>query len=131
HKFFAPAYSKEDLAASAEAIACWQRLGYGWMGRTPEYKASFIAALGADPQYYKPFGDNAFRWYTETARKVLFLNHVLTDPPVDRNRPHRDVKDVFIHVTKETDAGIYVSGAKQAATSSALTHGTFVAANSG
>lgn len=131
HKFFTPSYSGEELAAAGEAIACWQRLGYGWMGRTPEYKAAFMATLGADPDYYAPFGDNARRWYEETARKVLFLNHVIVDPPVDRNRPHHEVRDVYVHLVKETDAGIYVSGAKQVATASALTHGTFVAANSG
>ncbi|MBO8140750.1 MAG: Pyoverdin chromophore biosynthetic protein pvcC [Firmicutes bacterium] len=131
HKFFTPAYSAQELKEAGEAIACWQRLGYGWMGRTPEYKASFMATLGADPGYYKPFENNARRWYEETARKVLFLNHVIVDPPVDRHRPHHEVRDVYIHVTKETDAGIYVSGAKQVATASALTHATFVAANSG
>ena len=35
-------------------------------------------------------------------------------------------KDVFVHVTRETDAGIYVSGAKVVATGSALTHYTFI-----
>src|SRR5690606_23570605 len=131
HKFFTPSYSAEELAAAGEAIACWQRLGYGWMGRTPDYKASFMATLGADPDYYAPFGDNARRWYEETARKVLFLNHVIVDPPVDRHLPHHEVRDVYVRVTKGTDAGFYVSGAKQVATASALTHGSFVAANSG
>src|SRR5690606_35859385 len=42
-----------------------------------------------------------------------------------------EVRDVYVHVTKETDAGIYVSGAKQVATASALTHASFVASNSG
>lgn len=131
HKFFAPAYSAEDLLEARDAIALWQRLNYGWMGRTPEYKASFMATLGADPDYYKPFADNARRWYNETASRVLFLNHVIVDPPVDRHRPIHEVRDVYVHVVKETDAGIYVSGAKQVATASALTHATFVAANSG
>jgi 4-hydroxyphenylacetate 3-monooxygenase len=31
-------------------------------------------------------------------------------------------EDVCVHVTKETDAGVYVSGAKVVATGSALTH---------
>src|SRR6185295_12734570 len=35
--------------------------------------------------------------------------------------------DIYVHVTRETDAGIYVSGAKVVATGSALTHFTFVA----
>jgi len=131
HKFFAPAYSPQDLKEAADAIALWQRMSFGWMGRTPEYKASFMATLGADPNYYAPFGDNARRWYQECAAKVLFMNHVIVDPPIDRNRPPSEVRDVFMHVVKETDGGIIVSGAKQVATASALTHATFVGVNSG
>ena len=113
HKFFAPAYSPQDLQEAAEAIAVWQRMSFGWMGRTPEYKAAFMATLGADPDYYAPFGETARRWYREYASRVLFMNHVIVDPPIDRNRPPSEVRDVYIHVVKETDGGIIVSGAKQ------------------
>src|SRR5262249_8324548 len=51
-------------------------------------------------------------------------------PPVDRNRPLHEVRDVYIHRVRETDGGIVVSGAKMLATGSALTHATFVAQNS-
>lgn len=131
HKFFAPAYTAQDLAEAAEAIAVWQRMSFGWMGRTPEYKAAFMATLGADPGYYAPFEETARQWYQEYASRVLFMNHVIVDPPVDRNRPPAEIKDVFVHVVRETDGGIIVSGAKQVATASALTHGTFVGLNSG
>ena len=49
------------------------------------------------------------------------------NPPVDRNRPPDEVADVFVHVEKETDAGLVVSGAKVVATGSALTHYNFIA----
>ena len=39
HKFFMPSYSAEELLAAREAIAAWARLSYGYMGRTPDYKA--------------------------------------------------------------------------------------------
>ncbi|MDA4805209.1 Pyoverdin chromophore biosynthetic protein pvcC, partial [Enterobacter hormaechei] len=47
-------------------------------------------------------------------------------PPIDRHKPVNEVKDVFIKVEKETDAGIIVSGAKVVATNSALTHYNFI-----
>ena len=100
------------------------------MGRTPEYKAAFMASLGANPEFYAPFGDNALNWYKKFASRALFLNHVLVDPPVDRKKPIHEVADVFIHVVKERDDGIIVSGAKMLATGSAITHATFVAQNS-
>ena len=130
HRFFTPAYSVDDLAASRDAIETWARMSYGFMGRTPDYKASFLATLGADPSFYAPFESSAQHWYEKSARQALFLNHVLINPPIDRNRPVHEVRDVYIHRVRETDGGIVVNGAKMLATGSALTHATFVAQNS-
>ncbi len=131
HRFFTPSYSPEELLAARDAIAIWQRMSYGWMGRTPDYKAAFMAQLAEGYDFYEPYGDNALNWYRKYASQCLFLNHVLVDPPVDRNRPHHEGTDVFVNVTRDDDRGIYVSGAKMAATGSVLTHATFVAPNSG
>ena len=131
HRFFTPSYSAAELLAARDAIAIWQRMTYGWMGRTPDYKAAFMAQLAEGYDFYEPFGENALNWYRKYATQGLFLNHVLVDPPVDRNRPHHEGTDVFVNVTHDDDRGIYVSGAKMAATGSVLTHATFVAPNSG
>ena len=59
-----------------------------------------------------------------------FINHAIIHPPVDRNMAPGapgGPTDIYMRVTKETDAGIRVSGAKVVATGSALTHFTFVA----
>lgn len=130
HKFFKPSYSAQELLEARDAIADWAQFSFGFMGRTPDYKASFMATLGAAPEFYAPFTGNAQNWYREYASRVLFLNHVLVNPPVDRNRPIHEVADVFLHVEKEVDGGIIVNGAKMLATGSALTHATFVAQNS-
>lgn len=130
HRFFMPSYSPAELLAARDAIAIWSRLSYGFMGRTPDYKAAFMASLGADPDFYAPYGGNALAWYRRYASQGLFLNHVLVNPPIDRKRPVHEMADVFVHVVRETDAGIIVSGAKMLATGSALTHATFVAQNS-
>ena len=131
HKFFAPSYSAQELKEARAAIAIWQRINYGWMGRTMDYKAAFMAQLAEGHNFYEPFGDNALNWYRKYASQCLFINHVLIDPPLDRNRPRIDVRDVYLSLDKEDDKGIYVSGAKMVATGSALTHATFVAMNSG
>lgn len=130
HKFFAPSRTAQELLEAREAIAAWARLSYGFMGRTPEYKAAFMASLGANPEFYTPYDQNALSWYKKFTSRALYLNHVLVNPPVDRKKPIHEVADVFVHVVKETDAGVVVSGAKMLATGSALTHGTFVAQNS-
>jgi 4-hydroxyphenylacetate 3-monooxygenase len=127
HRFFTTPYSADDLVAAQQAIAAWARMSYGWMGRSPDYKASFLGTLGANAEFYEPFADNARRWYRESQEKVLYWNHAIVHPPVDRSRPPDEVKDVFVHVERETDGGLIVSGAKVVATGSALTHYNFIA----
>jgi 4-hydroxyphenylacetate 3-monooxygenase len=51
------------------------------------------------------------------------------NPPVDRNKELAEVRDVYMHVEKETDGGLIVSGAKVVATTSTLTHYNFIANN--
>ncbi len=129
HKFFKVARSREDLIGQRDAIAEWARMTYGWMGRSPDYKAAFMNTLGANAQFYGKFADNARAWHKRAQDAVLFLNHALINPPIDRHKAADEVKDVYITIQKETDAGIYVSGAKVVATGSALTHYNFLGQN--
>ena len=130
-KFFRAARSREEVIAQRDAIAAWARITYGWMGRSPDYKAAFLNTLGANAEFYGKFADNARAWYKRGQEAVLFLNHALVNPPIDRNKAVEQVKDVYITIQKETDAGIYVSGAKVVATNSALTHYNFLGQNMG
>ncbi|WP_442933691.1 4-hydroxyphenylacetate 3-hydroxylase N-terminal domain-containing protein [Micromonospora sp. CPCC 206060] len=127
HRFFRAPRSKDELRASRDAIAAWQRHCYGWLGRSPDYKASFLATLGGNADFYDPFAENARMWYRRCQERVLHVNHAMVHPPVDRHRPPDEVADVYVHVERETDAGIVVSGAKVVATGSALTHYNFIA----
>ena len=127
HAFFKAPKTMEDLLQGRDAIAEWARLTYGWIGRSPDYKAAFLATLGANADFYDPYQDNAKRWYKFSQERVPFVNHAIIHPPVDRDRPPNEVADVCCHVEKETDAGLIVSGAKVVATGSVLTNYTFVA----
>ncbi|MFD9893855.1 4-hydroxyphenylacetate 3-hydroxylase N-terminal domain-containing protein [Amycolatopsis sp. NPDC059027] len=127
HPFFKTARSSEDLLSAREAIIAWQRQVYGWMGRTPDYKACFLGTLGANSGFYGEYEPNALRWYKEAQERVLYFNHAIVHPPIDRAKPADEVSDVCVHVEKETDSGLVVSGAKVVATGSALTNANFVA----
>jgi 4-hydroxyphenylacetate 3-monooxygenase len=131
HRFFRCARSREDLIAQRDAIAAWARITYGWMGRSPDYKAAFLNTLGANAAFYAPFEANARAWHARAQEAVLYLNHALINPPIDRAKPAEQVKDVYVTIQKETDAGIIVSGAKVVATNSALTHYNFLGQNMG
>src|SRR5215831_15715829 len=129
HRYFRAARSRDDMRGAQQAIAGWARLTYGWMGRTPDYKAAFSNTLGGFPEYYGAYADNARKWYKRAQEAVPFMNHAIVNPPIDRHRPPEEVKDVYACVKKETDAGIVVSGAKVVATSAAITHYNFMGQN--
>ena len=128
HRFFRAPASAEELVAARDAIAAWARMTYGWMGRSPDYKAAFLATLGANADFYAPYQDNARRWYRAAQERVLFLNHALVQPPVDRHRPPDEVGRC-LRARREGDRrrASIVSGAKVVATGSALTHCNFIA----
>jgi 4-hydroxyphenylacetate 3-monooxygenase len=130
HRYFVAPRSAEEQVAARDAIAAWARLSYGWLGRSPDYKAAFLATLGANSEFYAPYQENALGWYRFSQERMPFINHAIIHPPVDRSMApgaSGGPVDIYMHVTKETDAGIRVSGAKVVATGSALTHHTFVA----
>ncbi|HYD75424.1 4-hydroxyphenylacetate 3-hydroxylase N-terminal domain-containing protein [Ramlibacter sp.] len=127
HRFFQAPRTVQEQVASRDAIAEFQRIAYGWMGRSPDYKGSFLGTLGANSAFYKGYEANALRWYRKAQERTWYINHAIMNPPVDRARASADGSDVFIRVVKENDAGIFVSGAKVVATGSMLTHYTFVA----
>ena len=131
HCFFTPSYSAEDLKRSRTAIDIWQRLNYGWMGRSPDYKAAFMAQLAEGHQFYGDYANNALDWYKKFSSKGLHLNHVLIDPPMNRAKSRAETRDIYVSLDKSDDKGIYVTGAKMVATGSALTHATFVGITGG
>src|SRR5262249_51399112 len=51
HKFYRAPRNVEEMVGSRDAIAEWARVTYGWMGRSPDYKAAFLATLGANSDF--------------------------------------------------------------------------------
>lgn len=127
HPFFLGSRTSDDLVKSKQAIMDLQQPAFGWMGRSPDYKASFLGTLGANSAFYGEYAGNARNWYNRTQERLDYWNHAIVNPPIDRDRPIEEVADVFMHVERETDAGVIVSGAKVVATGSALTHYNFIA----
>jgi 4-hydroxyphenylacetate 3-monooxygenase len=127
HKFFKTSKSAQDLLEARDAIAEWAKLSFGFMGRSPDYKAAFIGHLEGYADYFVGFEDNARAWYKKATKDVLFLNHTIINPQLDRSKALHENKDVFVRVVAEKDNGIIVSGAKMVGTSAALTNYNFVA----
>ena len=128
HAYFRPPRSVDESLAGRDAVAAWQRLTYGWLGRSPDYKAAFLATLGANRSFYT-HPQNAQRWYEYSQNRIPYVNHAILHPPIDRDHT-QGIHEACVHVVKETAAGLVVSGAKTTATGSALTNFTFVAQRS-
>jgi aromatic ring hydroxylase len=94
HRFYRAPRNVEEQVASRDAIAEWARTTCGWMGRSPDYKASFLATLGANNDFYKPFHENAKRWYHKAQEKTYFLNHAIIHPPVDRDKAYLNASGI-------------------------------------
>lgn len=126
HKSFLLARTPQELLARSEAMRAWSRLHFGFMGRSPDYKAGLAVSLGAWPEYFAPFTDNATRWYHRLADDCAYLNHVGINPMVDRSKALHEQKEVFVRAVGERDGGLIVSGAKMVGTAAAFTHYNFV-----
>lgn len=131
HPFFRASRSAEEQIAARDALAAWHRIGYGWIGRGPDYMAGLLGMLGPNADFYGPYQENARRWYKCFQEEMPYANHAIVNPPVDRHLPPDQVHDVYIHAIKETDAGLIVSGAKNVTTNAALTQYAFVGQDGG
>ena len=85
HPYFIAPRSAENLVAGRDGIAEWARLTWGWLGRSPDYKAALLACLGGNIEFFDPYQENARRWYRYSQERVPFVGHALLHPPVDRN----------------------------------------------
>src|SRR5215213_1035280 len=129
HHFFKASHNVDEMVAARDAIAAWERIGFGWMGRSPGFMGAFTGMLGSNAEFFAPHQANARRWYKETQENVYFFNHALTTPPVDRRLPPDELEDVHLHVVKETDGGLILSGAKNITTNSTLSNYSLVASD--
>ena len=126
HRFYRVDRTAAEMIKARDAIAEWARITYGWMGRSPDYKASFLGTLGANREFYAPYQKNAQHWYDFAQEHCYFMNHAIVNPPIDRSKPTNESADVIVKVERETDEGLIISGAKVVATGSALTNYNFI-----
>src|SRR6201984_15224 len=73
HRYFKAPTSLEEQVAGRDAIAAWARITYGWLGRSPDYKAAFLGTLGANAEFYGKFADNARAWHKRAQEAGLYL----------------------------------------------------------
>ncbi|MCW6507842.1 4-hydroxyphenylacetate 3-hydroxylase family protein [Lichenifustis flavocetrariae] len=114
--------SHDDLRAKRVAAERWAEQTFGLMGRTPDHVSNFFAGFAAKPQLFeaggKGFGANVTNFYKFARDNHLYLAYAIVPPQIDRSKPAHQQSDptLYAGVTRETDAGIYISGGQQLAT---------------
>ena len=121
----------DDLNARREMMRRWAQVSCGMMGRTPDFLNVSLMAMAAAGDYFaqdRPqFKQNIQNYYQMVREQDLVLTHTLVNLQRNRNpetpppgaRPDAalaDHTDIALSVTKETDAGIIVHGARLLAT---------------
>lgn len=114
--------SHQDLRDKRVAAERWAEQTFGLMGRTPDHVAGFFCGYAAKPSVFasggQQFADNVVRFYEHLRDNHLYATYAIVPPQIDRSKPAHQQSDptLYAGVVKETDAGIYLSGAQQLAT---------------
>lgn len=114
--------SLADLGAKRIAAEKWAELSFGLMGRTPDHVGNFFTGYAAKPKLFatgsKPFAENLLAFYRKLRDEHLYVTYAIVPPQIDRSKPAHKQSDptLYAGVTKETDAGVYISGGQQLAT---------------
>jgi 4-hydroxyphenylacetate 3-monooxygenase len=118
--------TREDLAARRRAIKCWADASYGFLGRSPDHVASFVAGFAGSPAFYarggQPFADNLLRFAAKAADEDLYVSYVIVHPTVDRSKPAHQQAEPYLYagVAAERDNGIVIRGAQMLGTGSIM-----------
>jgi 4-hydroxyphenylacetate 3-monooxygenase len=116
--------SVADLVRRRKAFARNMAEVHGLMGRSPDFLNTLIASFASAQSVFddsasgKALGKNVRAFYELCREGDLAMTHVLVNPQVDRSKPvwEQGARDFAAKVTRETDAGFYVSGARMIAT---------------
>lgn len=111
-----------DLRDKRIAAEKWAELTFGLMGRTPDHVAGFFNGFAAKPSVFAAGGEqyarNVVSFYEHLRDTHAYVSYAIVPPQIDRSKPANLQEDptLYAGVVKETDAGIYISGAQQLAT---------------
>src|SRR5258706_9420669 len=113
--------SAEDLRRRRDMMKTWMDAVGGMMGRTPDFLNVMVSAYASAHQLFAVGGDrfaqNIVNYHEFIRENDLALTHSLVSPDIDkRKQMFEQPGDMGMPVVRESDAGIYVSGARSVAT---------------
>ncbi|MDP8958157.1 MAG: 4-hydroxyphenylacetate 3-hydroxylase [Actinomycetota bacterium] len=132
NKAFMIPRSKEDLGERRRAISRWAGISKGFLGRSPDHVAGFLAGFASGPSVFDRNGRELGRHVTDFYRRLLdedlFVTYVIIPPQVSRATTAHGWEGELIQVgvAEERPEGIVVRGSQMLGTSSAVSDYLFV-----
>lgn len=131
NRLFVPPQSQADLAHFRAAVETWASATNGWVGRSPDHVAAFVAAFSAHPEVFagdRDFGANVSAFHRRIVTEDLYVAYAIIPPQtataVHTSEGGRD--HIRVHVSCEGSDGIVVRGAQMLATGGAVADEIFV-----
>lgn len=118
--------SREDLASKRIAMKKSSDATYGFIGRSPEHVANFLAGFASSAELFaqggERFAQNVVNFYEYARDNHLFISYAIVQPQIDRSKPAHEQEDPYLAagVYEERSDGIVIRGAQMLATSGAL-----------
>ncbi|MPZ88641.1 MAG: hypothetical protein GEU81_11325 [Nitriliruptorales bacterium] len=106
--------SREDLARRRGAIKRWAEATVGYMGRSPDHVASYLAAYAGAPEVFarggQQFADNVARFHAFARDHDQYVTYTIVPPQIDRSKPAHEQSDPHLYagVKEERDDGIVI-----------------------
>ena len=121
HLSFLTPRSQAEVETVGNALQFSADFSCGMFGRDPSYLnrslVSYATAASWLGEADARFADNIRAYFTYMRDNDLALTHTLINPQANRSKPVFDQHEKLgAHVTKETDAGIHITGARMLAT---------------
>lgn len=121
--YYKKARNSGDLAKRS---ACHRALAipsHGFLGRSPDYIASFVTGMSIEPNFFGDKANNLTNFYNYMRSNDTYAAHAIVSPQGSRDPKYYQVntaENPSCRVVKETDAGVIVRGMKMLATGGIL-----------
>ena len=121
--YYMKARTKDDLAKRSNAHRILAEPSYGFIGRSPDYFASFVTGANLKSDLFGRFADNVRSYYTFMRDRDIFAAHAIVSPQAARDPAfyqRMNLPNPSCRVIREEDDGVVVSGMKMLATGAIL-----------
>ncbi|MEH7252554.1 4-hydroxyphenylacetate 3-hydroxylase N-terminal domain-containing protein [Neobacillus niacini] len=132
NKIYMMPKSREELRDRRAAIQKWSESTFGFVGRSPDHVAAYMAGFASAPDVFErgltKLKDNASNFYKFARDNDLYLSYVIIPPQIDRSKAAHELEEEFLAtgVYKENEDGITIRGSQMLGTSAAVSDYLFV-----